>query len=579
MKKTIAITSVSLFLFVISLLITIHHVRGMVMEDAKITTQKFNDRAATSLESILTNGQRVAYSILSGYFFNDIDSTLKNSTSQELLKHSRFLITEKDRKLLTIEDLYLTLEDFVRVNPSCHSAAFYMEPDAFPNEPEKYRGLMVFRNFEPNETKHLKEYEKKGIKRTDYHDIFEFEKSDFYQEATSSGYQNLWRKNSWSNEKNGFLISYYAPIIRDNGKTLGVFGMSIPLLDFAYYIIEKGLPYQNSHMKIYDKDDVLILSTATATADTLEHLSFKTTVASNDWKIVTYISEKEIYAAAQYVQKILWIMSILAIVFVSIAAASISRFLRKNLKQKALLTSELKLANKIQMDILQPSIHEAEKFSLNAVLQPAKDVGGDLYDYHIHKAQNENDHDTLYFIIGDVSGKGMPAALMMTQVCSLFRNIVRQKPTPEEILKGINNVLAERNDLMMFCTAFIGAINLDTLEMHYANAGHDMPVITPGVDGVPDKANAYYLKVKPNAPVAIMENRSFEGDFIQLQKGSQVLVYTDGVTEAMNKSHEQFGEEKLLSAVQHGDSLFDSVKAHAQNAEQSDDITILKIQL
>jgi len=577
MKKTIVISATSLILFAISMFIAINDVRDKVFEQTNTTTQIFNERVSISLDGIMLNAQRVAYSILSGYFFSESDSC---TSSARHLTHSRFYISETDRKILTEKDLYKTLTDFMRVNSFCYSAVFFLNDDAFPNMPRKYRAPMVYRVFEKGDPRTLSDYEKQKLNQFDLRDSVPFENRKHYKEALEPGYKTVWKKTSLSKKKDGFLVSLYIPIRREDHKILGVFCVSIPLLNYANYAISTGLPFKGSYMDIFDESGDQILTTIDSIDTKTEYLTYHSKVMTNGWKVVTHIPKKEAYAAVTYVQYVLWIMSIVAIIFVSIAAASISRALRKNIKQRAALASELQLASKTQQDILKPTTFNAENFKLNATLIPAKDVGGDLYDYYILKGRNEDEHDLLYFIIGDVSGKGMPAALMMTQVCSLFRDIVRFRHTPEEILSRINDILAERNDLMMFCTAFIGTIDLKTLEMNYANAGHDKPVIIrSNANGETDSSSAFFQSIKPNVPMAIREGRTFKGDTIQLQKGNQVVLYTDGITESMNKNKVQFGEANLLKTLQQGEDLLDAVKKHAAGADQSDDITILSISL
>ncbi len=579
MKKTIITSAISLLLFIFSLFVATLHIHSMVVERANKNASKFNEQASTTLNAILQGAQQVSYSMLAGYFFY-LDSLNQNASSDAALNNSRFQISDTDYQSLTEDDIYRTLEDFVRVNTTCHSAAFLMEPDAFPKKPHKYRAPIAYRDVGKMEYNSFVNYENYEIKLQDLHDSIQFENNRYYRRVFDFNYKTLWRKTTLSNESNGILITYYVPIYRKNGKPFGVFSMSFPLLGYANMAIKNGLPYRGSYLSIYDENGNTLLSTTEAKESFEDYLQYEVTVKSTNWKIITYIPKNEVFAATAYIQKVLIIMSVLSMIFVSIAAASISRFLRKSLKQKEALASELKLASKTQMDILNPASCTTDKFKLEAFLIPAKDVGGDLYDYYVRHTENEDEHDMLYFIIGDVSGKGMPAALMMTQVCSLFRNIVRLKSTPEEILADINDVLAERNDLMMFCTAFIGAIDLKTFEMHYANAGHDKPVIVPAdTNGKADYPHAQYLKIAPNVPIAIREGYKFKGASIQLQNGFQIVTYTDGVTESMNKRKVLFGEANLLKTLQRGDSLQEAIQKHANGAEQSDDITILKISL
>ena len=196
-----------------------------------------------------------------------------------------------------------------------------------------------------------------------------------------------------------------------------------------------------------------------------------------------------------------------------------------------------------------------------------------MYDFFI-------EGDKLYFIVGDVSGKGVPASLVMAVTCRLFRTLAAHFHTPAEIVKALNDTLAENNESNMFCTAFMGVLDLKTGKMQYCNAGHNAPmVITP-------TGEVNYMKVVPNLPLGLFEGFPFVGQECDIALGVSLFLYTDGVTEAENMEHSLYSDERLLELLAKQRSqmpctivnaVLDDVNKHADGAEQSDDITIMCI--
>ena len=241
---------------------------------------------------------------------------------------------------------------------------------------------------------------------------------------------------------------------------------------------------------------------------------------------------------------------------------------------KERIESELRIARDIQMGMVPkifPPFPEREDVDLYAKLIPAKEVGGDLYDFFI-------ENNKLHFIIGDVSGKGVPASLVMSVTCRLFRTVASSVHVPSGIMKSLNDALSESNESNMFCTAFVGVMDFDTGILKYCNAGHNPPVI------IDAEGNASMLPVIPNLALGIWKDFEFEDQEIKIEKGSNIFLYTDGVNEAESVSKEQYGEERMLKclAKYHTKSpriiveeILKEIKDHAAGAEQNDDITIL----
>ena len=248
--------------------------------------------------------------------------------------------------------------------------------------------------------------------------------------------------------------------------------------------------------------------------------------------------------------------------------------LKQTTASKERIESELRIAREIQMGMVPkifPPYPERDDVDLYAKLIPAKEVGGDLYDFFI-------ENEKFYFIVGDVSGKGVPASLVMSVTCRLFRTVAAHFHTPAEIVAALNDTLAEKNESNMFCTAFIGVLDLKTGLMQYCNAGHNAPVIMYAT------GKMEYMEVQPNLPLGLFEGFPYEGQECTLAKGDSLFLYTDGVTEAESITKELYSEEHLLDflAAYHQmepakvvDEVHHDIERHATGAEQSDDITMM----
>ena len=243
--------------------------------------------------------------------------------------------------------------------------------------------------------------------------------------------------------------------------------------------------------------------------------------------------------------------------------------LEETTKAKERIESELRIAREIQKRMLPHVFPRRRDVDLYAMMTPAKEVGGDLYGYALID-------DLLYFCVGDVSGKGVPAALFMAEVTRMFRTLVDSKPTPNIIANRLNHALAEDNDQGMFVTMFIGLINLKTGHMEYCNAGHNPPLL----DGE-------FMEMEANAPIGLWPEMDFEGEEIDNMHGKTLFVYTDGINEAENSRKEQFGEERLQAllrkdlgnAQQTSETIHKAVEEFVGGAEPSDDLTKMCIKM
>ena len=253
--------------------------------------------------------------------------------------------------------------------------------------------------------------------------------------------------------------------------------------------------------------------------------------------------------------------------------------LKQTTAQKASIENELKVASDIQMSMVPrifppfPNRHDIDLFGS---MTPAKEVGGDLYDFFV---QDEK----LYFCIGDVSGKGVPASLFMAVTRNLFRIIAQQGKEPAEIATQINSVISQDNEQGMFVTMFIGMADLKTGRMSYCNCGHNPPVIVhPG-----QKAEFIQMQYT-NMPLGIWEGGVFQGEDYGDFRGDLLLLYTDGLNEAENQQQELFGNDAVLElmteaadkpAAQVISILKKAVEKHREGTVPNDDLTMVCLRL
>ena len=251
--------------------------------------------------------------------------------------------------------------------------------------------------------------------------------------------------------------------------------------------------------------------------------------------------------------------------------------LTRTTANKVRIEGELQIARNIQMGMLPqvfPPFPDRKDIDLYASMVPAREVGGDLYDYFIQGGR-------LYFCIGDVSGKGVPASLFMTVVQNLFRAAGQQGLLPAEIAHRINETLADRNEQLMFVTMFIGAIDLETGRLDFCNCGHNPPVV------LPKGGHPFFLSCKANMSIGILPEAKFEGESVESFMDTPLFLYTDGLNEAENPEHVLFGTDRLLAVL--GEPYTDAetvvkrmqaaISDHVAGADASDDLTMLCLEI
>lgn len=437
----------------------------------------------------------------------------------------------------------------------------------------------------------------------------DYTKFKFYSEPMSTG------KPYWSNpyidsvETHSFITTYSVPIIDKNGQKAGVAGIDLSLewlsdslnnrhmYPSSYCLLltnDAKLISQpaKSHARYKDFDDAIKLindSTSRArvvakskikviefeTEDGKEARVFFHHMKGNPhWMIAVVCYDDEVYAGLNAIRLRTGLLMLLGFLLLGYI---IYRFLRNNKKmaqnelEHERLNTELQVAKRIQSEMLPHDDISHDNFDIAASLLSAREVGGDIYDYFLRD-------DKLFFCIGDASGKGVASALIMSVTHSMFRSFGSRESHPARIMQKINQAVCHGNDSSMFVTFFIGVLDLPTGRLQYCNAGHDTPQL------IDNKARD--LDVKSNIPLGVDIDWFYEGQHAVLKPGNTLLLYTDGLTEAMDTKHNQFGLQRVKDTIEQHledapqqllDALHAMCEEFVNDAEQSDDLTMLAV--
>lgn len=293
------------------------------------------------------------------------------------------------------------------------------------------------------------------------------------------------------------------------------------------------------------------------------------------WYMSVVIPDKQIFSEIRKVNSfvnLLQAIGILMLFLILRNAARNQKRYNKLTENKDRMENELRIARDIQMSMIPkvfPPFPERDDLDISAILVPAREVGGDLYDFFIRD-------EKLFFCIGDVSGKGVPASLVMAVTRSLFRTISAREESPGRIVSTLNDSMVEMNESNMFVTFFCGILDLATGRMRFCNAGHNAPMTLTDAKRK--------LDVVPNLPLGIIPRMEFQEQEIAMGYDDVLFLYTDGLTEAENAGHELFGETRMANVLStrrdsrgHLLALEQAVADFVKDAPRSDDLTMLLI--
>lgn len=303
------------------------------------------------------------------------------------------------------------------------------------------------------------------------------------------------------------------------------------------------------------------------------YLDFRALPRDPRWIIAEVSYRDEVLAP---VRRMMWRILLMALAGFVFLLVIIHRFARNGKRlweadvKQARIGSELRVARRIQEEMLPKASLDRIELTARGSLTPAKEVGGDLFDYFVRE-------EKLFFCVGDVCGKGVPAAMVMAVTHAILRMLSEQEEAPARIVGELNREACRNNATGTFVTLFLGVLDLSTGRLRYCNAGHDRPVLVG--DSVEE------LPALANVPVGVFDDFTYQEQEVLIPAGTILFLYTDGVTESMDADRRQFGRERLLGTLsacsQKPDALIQAVsadvRAFAGEAEQSDDLTMLAV--
>lgn len=297
-----------------------------------------------------------------------------------------------------------------------------------------------------------------------------------------------------------------------------------------------------------------------------------------DWILLNVLDSSDIFGELSRVRRNLLLMVMTGLLLVGFIVWRSKRNLERLQQvnaEKERISSELRVASQIQQSMLPHSRLKQDGVDIFGSLVPAREVGGDLFDYFIRDGK-------LFFCIGDVSGKGTPSAMLMAGMRSFFRAFSGHEDNPARIMQHINESACQGNDTNMFVTLFIGVLDLYSGRLHYCDAGHDKPIV------LSEELFISTLDCNPHLPIGLFDDVAYTVQEATLTAGSTLFLYTDGLTEAMNAEHQQFGLQRIDDVLRkclenqlHPKDILDAITREVhrfvKNAEQSDDLTLLAI--
>ena len=514
-------------------------------------------------------------------------------------------VWDAERLIEHSDSSYAVVRRLVAQNPQIIGSSFTFEPDYYPEKGYWFESYAVRRDSGEIELVQL------GGPDHDY------TSSEFFKMPYETG-KSRWTEPYLDNDGARMILTTFSEPVKDkSGKVVAVLDADISL-DWLKDVLSVNYVYPSSYpilisrsgqiMSYPDKNYVMhktLGDIALEKKDTTflamtrkmlagesgnavfkdndgekYHVFYAPVGGDTDWSLAVVSSEDEIFGQYNNMKKNLLILRLIALgvlVFIIVRSVKNINRLQKITAERERIRGELNVAREIQMGMLPKNEGLTEgdrRIMIAGSLDPAKEVGGDLYDFFIKE-------DRLYFCIGDVSGKGVPASMFMTVTRSLFRTIAPYTHSASKVLWYMNRTMSNINETNMFVTFFAGILNLKNGELTYANAGHNGPVII-------DANGSRILEVIPNISLGVLEDYQFRQQTLFLRPDTLLFLYTDGLTEAMNEKKEEYSEERMLGIIsrlysQNHDisplelleGVTDDVKKFVDKSDQSDDLTML----
>ena len=534
-----------------------------------------------------------------------IKSTM-SSAEDILLNH----IWDTGRALANTDSMMETMERIVSSNQHVQSAFMAYVPNYIPSRE---------RLLEPFAEKSGDNIVKGILSGDSGHD---YTQSQFYTMAIDAD-GPVWSDPYINNGDDPSLVTSCAMSIRDlRGDTAGVVGIDMSLKWLSDTINSRHVYHSSFNILLTEQGTTIARPPESrASSETTDHLvmlinqgdsicekshsglSKKVSFSDNGrkgtvfyanmrgkphWQIAVVCYDDEVYKSLRNMR-----LSMLGLMLVAFAILlfMVRRFAReehmlvnKNMEEQR-IGNELRIASNIQqamIDMNEETFSSTDYLKVWGTLIPAKAVGGDLFHAFVRD-------DKLFFCIGDVSGKGIPSALIMAVMQSLFRNIASHENDPAHIMAQLNETACRNNKSNIFVTLFVGVLDLPSGHLRFCNAGHERPVVvrkkpTDGDDG--QTMECLTPNVKPNLPIGLFDDFHYEKQEAMLNGGETLFLYTDGLTEGRNSNNEQFGRQRVLDVLAHSTTLepkalvktmTEAISKFEGDADRRDDLTILAV--
>ncbi|MBQ0006029.1 MAG: SpoIIE family protein phosphatase [Alistipes sp.] len=500
------------------------------------------------------------------------------------------------------EELFVLFENFLSLHPGICGVALGLNPEQkiYPSQ-----GQYGFAPYVTNVTG-------KPI-RLRLGAMNDYSKDDWFKRTTENN-DVFWNPFCKSIENN-LVSSFCLPLSDGNNNVIGVFSVDFnlgPLLDkckeitsvknYETTVLDSDFRYINHSDRAlllhsaFDDDSELWQAMlkkqkegeengiVTGKRNGVDYVLYFSKVKLTGWKICVECPLAEIYGKVNDLKTKNAAVAIFSVLIIALCLIFLYRKMWNAVQMKASLDADMKVAEKLQMGMLpkdQLAFPERKDIDVYGFLKPAKMVGGDLYDYILQD-------DKFIFCIGDVSGKGVPASMFMSIVVSYFHSNVGKYDSTAEFVSSLNGVLTSHWAENMFCAFFLGILNLQNGRLDYCNAGHDAPIL------VRNTSNGYEIEVlssSRNLVIGALNNVKFAEDHATMHPGDSLFMFTDGVTEAENKTHDLFGVEATIDSIKkvYGSDgkfsardkvtvMLDELHRHTGGCRQSDDITMLLVE-
>ncbi|MBQ0023083.1 MAG: SpoIIE family protein phosphatase [Prevotellaceae bacterium] len=597
LNLALAVMVIGGLVFTLGFGICLYLARQEVTKEADMKIERDIAFVQSYMDGQLQRVEDVAYTLLSTKF---------GGSKRNVDGDGFVAIDPRTFELPSEEEVFRLLEQFLDANPQICGAAIGFEPAVYPNTKGEYGFAAYVTNVSGK------------MERLRLGEMHDYRKKEWYLEAAKSN-KSYWSRPFRETSMNKVVTCYSLPLHGYGDRLVGVLACDINTADFRKKCNEIA-PYPHAEVTVVDREFRFVCHSDTSfllkkVNEVGEYGSYKTDdsmrvkmenmqggnylvnegthseaffhfcpIKRAGWTVSIECPSSEVYSGVERMKRDTTLIAIGSILIMLVCFIWQFRHLQKITISKASIENELKVASNIQMGMvpkIYPAFPECNQLDVYGFLKPAKSVGGDLYDYFIRD-------NRLFFCIGDVSGKGIPASLFMTVIIALLRNVSQSLDNPADILKSINDTVSKGNEYCMFCTMFVGVLDLNTGRLDYCNGGHNNPFIRRvAADGSVD---VEMMDTHANISVGMMEGMDFIGEETYLKQGEAIFLYTDGVTEAEDENHNLFGDEnthKSLAEARKGgarsvkefiDSVYQSVAKHAGNAEQSDDITMLMVE-